>query len=151
MFQCIEMYKKLGYDVHLLSINTHKHWLSEQDYPSLFNQLSLFETVAVNTDVKVRSAFINLFSKKSYNIQRFVNKDFEIAIKNTLIKNEFDIIQFESIFTAPYLQVANEFSEAKMICRVNNIEHLIWQQIAENEKGIFKRKYLQLLTERLKE
>lgn len=150
MYQCIEMYKKKGYDVHLLSINTHKHWLSEQDYPTLFNRLSSFETVTVNTDVRVRSAFINLFTTKSYNVQRFVNKEFEDAIKSRLLKTEFDFIQCESIFVAPYLDIIKEFSDAKTICRVHNIEHLIWERITQNEGGLFKRKYLQLLTDRLK-
>ncbi len=149
MYQCIEMYKQLGYDVHLLSINTHKHWLSESDYPSLFNQLSSVETIAVNTDVKVRSAFINLFSNKSYNIERFVNEDFEKALRDKLSSEDFDIIQFESIFISPYLGIAKELSKATTICRVHNIEHLIWQEIAENEKGLFKKKYLKLLSKRL--
>lgn len=150
MYQSIEMYHELGYEVHLLSINTHKHWLSEQDYPRLFLRLASFETVAVNTDIKVRSAFINLFSKQSYNVSRFINNDFEIALRNMLTKNEFDIIQFESIFVAPYLSIVNEHSSGKKICRIHNIEHLIWQRITSNEKSIFKRKYLRLLTDRLK-
>jgi len=149
MFQCIEMYKQLGYDVHLLSINTHKHWLSESDYPPLFHQLSSFDSITVNTDVRVRSAFINLFSKKSYNIERFVNENFEVALRNKLAQEEFDLIQFESIFTAPYLSIAKELSQAKMLCRVHNIEHLIWREIAEGEKGLFKKKYLELLCDRL--
>ena len=124
--------------------------LSEQDYPTLFNRLSSFEAITVNTDVKVRSAFINLFSNKSYNVQRFVNKDFEEAVQKTVAKFEFDIIQFESIFTAPYLQTAKDISDAKTVCRVHNIEHLVWQRITENEGSLFKRKYLQLLTDRLK-
>jgi glycosyltransferase involved in cell wall biosynthesis len=150
MHQCIDMYKQQGYDVHLLSINTHKHWLSESDYPPLFNQLSSFETVAINTDVKVRSAFINLFSKKSYNVERFVKKEFEDALQNKLVNTEFDFIQFESIFTAPYLETAKKYSAAKMICRVHNIEHKVWEQIAKQENGLFKKRYLKLLTERLK-
>lgn len=149
MYQCIEMYHKQGHEVHLLSINTHKHWLSENDYPRLFNQLASFDSVAVNTDVRVRGAFINLFSKKSYNVERFSNKEFEEALRKKLNEYTFDIIQFESIFTAPYLTAAKEESEAKMICRVHNIEHLIWKQIAENESGLFKKRYLKLLSDRL--
>ena len=149
MYQCIEMYKQLGYDVHLLSINTHKHWLSESDYPRLFNQLASFDSVAINTDVRVRSAFINLFSKKSYNVERFINKEFDEALKAKLNEQEFDLVQFESIFTAPYLNTVKELSDAKMICRVHNIEHIIWQQITGNEKGLFKKRYLKLLADRL--
>ncbi len=150
MYQCIEMYKKLNYEVHLLSINTHKHWLSESDYPLLFKQLASFGTVAVNTNVRVRGAFINLFSKRSYNVERFVNKEFEQALRNKLKEQEFDFIQFESVFTAPYLGVAQGLSNAQMICRVHNIEHIIWYQIMESEKGLFKKRYLKLLADRLK-
>jgi len=151
MYQCIEMYHQMRYDVHVASINTHKHWLGEQDYPALFHQITSFETVTVNTKVRMSSAFLNLFSKKSYNVERFVNKDFEQLLIKFLNQENFDIIQFESIYTAPYLETVKKYSSAKMICRVHNIEHAIWHQLAEQEKGLFKKKYIKLLAERLKQ
>jgi glycosyltransferase involved in cell wall biosynthesis len=150
MYQCIEMYHQMRYEVHVASINTHKHWLGEQDYPALFNQIESFQTVTVNTKVRMSSAFLNLFSKKSYNVERFVNKDFKNLLVKILRAEDFDLIQFESIYTAPYLETIAEHSTARTLCRVHNIEHNIWNQLAEQERGIFKRKYIKLLSERLK-
>ncbi len=151
MFQTIEMYHEMGFEVNVLAINTNKHWLSDQDWPPLFRKINSFKTVAVNTDVKVKDAFINLFSKQSYNVARFINKEYTKALESELSDNEFDIIQFESIFTAPYLAQVKELTKAKCICRLHNVEYQIWQQVADREKAFLKKKYLLLLAKRLKE
>jgi len=90
-----------------------------------------------------------LFTDKSYNVERFVNKQIEQCLIRLLQMETFDIIQFESIYTAPYLKTARKYSDARCVCRVHNIEHLIWQRLTENEKSYLKKKYLQLLTNRL--
>lgn len=151
MFQTIEMYYEMGFEVHVLAINTNKHWLSDQDWPPLFRKISSFNTVAVDTDVKVKDAFINLFGKQSYNVARFVDKKFSKALAQEFEHNTFDIIQFESIFTAPYLDETRTQSQAKCICRLHNVEHQIWEQVAESETAFLKKKYLKLLAKRLKD
>lgn len=151
MYQSIEMYHKMGCEVSLLSMNTTKHWCNEEDLPSLFQQIHYFESVKVETNINVFSAFKNLFGKKSYHIERFINKKFETAFKTILETLEFDIIQFESIFTAPYLSIIGNENKALKVARLHNIEFKIWDQLAKNEKNFLKKSYLQLLAKRLKE
>ncbi len=149
MNQTLEGYTEQGCEVSLLALNTSRHWVDEAVLPPLYKQLVHFESVYVKTDINPLSAFFNLFTDKSYNVERFVNKQVEQCLIRLLQKETFDIIQFESIYTAPYLKTARKFSEAKCICRVHNIEHLIWQRLTENEKSFMKRTYLKLLTNRL--
>ncbi|MBP6456056.1 MAG: glycosyltransferase [Chitinophagaceae bacterium] len=151
MYQSIEMYHKMGCEVSLLSMNTTKHWCNEEDLPSLFQQINYFESVKVETNINVFSAFKNLFGKKSYHIERFINKKFEKAFNTILETLEFDIIQFESIFTAPYLSLIEKDNKALKVARLHNIEFKIWEQLAKNEKNFLKKSYLQLLAKRLKE
>ena len=151
MYQSIEMYHKMGCEVSLLSMNTTKHWCNEEDLPSLFQQINYFESVKVETNINVFSAFKNLFGKKSYHIERFINKKFEKAFNTILESLEFDIIQFESIFTAPYLSLIDKNNKALKVARLHNIEFKIWEQLAKNEKNFLKKSYLQLLAKRLKE
>ncbi|MBK7763041.1 MAG: glycosyltransferase [Bacteroidetes bacterium] len=150
MNQSLQAYLEQDCEVSLLSMNTSRHWIDESTLPNWYQRLVHFRTVYVRTDVNPLSAFINLFTDKSYNVSRFMNKDFEKELVKLLQQESFDIIQFESIYTSPYLKLAQKYSDAKCICRVHNIEHLIWQRLSEHESNFLKRKYLELLTNRLK-
>lgn len=149
MNQTLEGYIEQGCEVSLLALNTSRSWVDEATLPPLYKKLSYFESVYVKTDVNPLSAFFNLFTDKSYNVERFVNNQVNQSLIKLLQKESFDIIQFESIYTAPYLKTARKFSDAICLCRVHNIEHLIWQRLSEHEKSFLKRKYLKLLTNRL--
>jgi glycosyltransferase involved in cell wall biosynthesis len=150
MHQTIEGYVQQGCEVSLLSMNTSRHWVDENLLPEWYSKLVHFKTVFINNNINPLSAFFNLFTGKSYNVSRFINKNFETALIELIKQETFDIIQFESIYTSPYLQIAQENSDSKCFCRVHNIEHLIWQRLSENEANFLKRKYLKILTNRLK-
>lgn len=150
MNQTIEAYLAQGHEVSLLSMNTSRHWVEESSLPPLYGRLHQFRTVYVKTNVNPLSAFFNLFTDKSYNVARFINKDFEKELVSLLNQEEYDVIQFESIYTAPYLRIARKYSEARCFCRVHNIEHLIWHRLSTHERSFLKQKYLELLTNRLK-
>ena len=45
----------------------------------------------------------------------------------------FDIIHLESIYVTPYIETIRKHSQAKIILRLHNIEHQIWQRLADNE------------------
>lgn len=149
MNQTIGGYIDEGCEVSLLALNTSRSWVDEATLPQVYSKLKHFESVYVKTDVNPLSAFFNLFTDKSYNVERFINKQVEQSLLQLLQKETFDIIQFESIYTSPYLKTARKFSQATCVCRVHNIEHLIWQRLSEHEKSFLKKKYLKLLTNRL--
>lgn len=150
MNQALQSYLEMGCDVSLLALNTSRHWVDESTLPAWYQQLKHFESVYVKTDINPLSAFFNLFTDKSYNVARFVNKQVEQSLCVLLKKNNFDFIQFESIYTAPYLKTARSHSSAFCMCRVHNIEHHIWQNLTEHETSFLKKRYLKLLTTRLK-
>lgn len=150
MNQTLEAYLEQGCEVSLLAMNTSRHWVEESSLPALYQQLTNFQTVYVKTNINPLSAFFNLFTDKSYNVERFVNKEFEKLLITLLQSNSFNFIQFESIYTAPYLKTVRKYTEAACFCRVHNIEFLIWQRLSEHETSFLKRKYLELLTNRLK-
>lgn len=151
MHQSIEGYLSLGYEVSLLSMNTARHWVNTESLPALYSQLTLFETIYVNNTINPIAAFFNLFSNKSYHVDRFINKSFNETLKHILQNNTFNIIQFESLYTSPYLETVRQFSNAACVIRLHNIEHHIWQHLSEHESNFLKRKYLRLLTARLKQ
>lgn len=137
-----------GHQLKVISFNQKKNFSA--NLPEDYVQKTNIETLFIDTAVNPLAAFINLFSKKSYNIQRFVKKDFQKLIINTLKNNHFDIIQLESIFVSPYLDTIRQFSNAPVVLRAHNIEHLIWERMAQSSSNPLKRAYLKLLAKRLK-
>lgn len=151
MNQTLEELVKQDCDVSVLAMNTERHYVEESELPPVYKQLKHFKTVYINNQIHPLSAFLNLFTDKSYNIARFEDKRFSAALIQLLKEDDYDIVLFESIYTSPYLKEVQQHAKAQCFCRVHNIEYLIWQRLAEHESNFLKRKYLLLLTERLKQ
>jgi len=96
------------------------------------------------------AAFRNLFSSRSYHVERFISRDLENALIRILQADKFDIVQFEMLYMSPYAQVVRKYSDARIVLRAHNIEHLIWQRVASSTKNPVKRLYLQHLVRKLK-
>ncbi|MBL4658004.1 MAG: glycosyltransferase family 4 protein [Flavobacteriales bacterium] len=68
-----------------------------------------------------------------------------------ILKTEqFDIVQLESLFVAPYLETIRKYSKAKVVLRSHNVEFEIWHRRSLACKNPLKKAYLTLLTSRLK-
>lgn len=137
-------------DLHVLTINTKKHFKPDDDIPYDYKTKSHYQSVYENTDVSAVGALLNLFSSDSYFVSRFYFKDFENKLIEKLKSNTFDIIQLEGLFVATYINVIKKHSKAKIVLRAHNIEYLIWERHLKNEKSAFKKWYLGLQTKRLK-
>ncbi|MBP9070011.1 MAG: glycosyltransferase family 4 protein [Bacteroidia bacterium] len=137
-------------ELHLLTINTKKHFKEDSSVPQEFKTKTHYRSVYKDTSPSALGAFFNLFSSKSYFISRFYFKEFEDALIETLKKNTFDIVQLEGLFMAPYIEIIKKFSKAKIALRAHNIEHLIWQRHIANESSGLKRSYLKIQNSRLK-
>jgi polysaccharide biosynthesis protein PslH len=146
----VDGYLKQGVDIALLSMNTTKHFVAKENMPALFTNLRIFKTIEVDNAIKIGAALKNIFSSKSYNTQRFESVAFENALVEILQKNTFDIVQIDNIYLESYIPVIRKFSRAKLVCRIHNIEHLIWQRLADNKGKSIKKWYLNLLAKRLK-
>ena len=143
-------FKAEGAEVHLLCINTPKHFFDKTKLPKSFDFYKTIQSVSVDTDLKPHRAFLNLFSSKSYHIDRFVDANFSKKIKKTLAEIQPDVVQLETLFLAPYVELIRKHATAKIVMRAHNVEHEIWSRITENTTSIFKRNYLAYLTRKLK-
>ncbi len=150
MHQLAESLTRLGHKVKILAMDTHKQQFSESELDAAYRKKYAPEYVFIDTRVKILGAMFNLFSDKSYNIERFYSLAFEKKLIGLLKQEKFDIVQLESIYVAPYLKIIREHSQARVVLRAHNIEHLIWERLSEGESRPVKRKYLRLLAERLK-
>jgi glycosyltransferase involved in cell wall biosynthesis len=141
---------KQGADVKILAMNTSRHYVKLDSLPADYKSKTRIEAVAIDTRIKPFGALKNLFSHESYNVKRFDHPSFHEKLRKVLSDEKFDVVQFESVFAGPYLKTVREHSDAKCILRAHNIEYLIWQRMAETSKNFLKKKYLRLLSVRLK-
>jgi polysaccharide biosynthesis protein PslH len=146
----IEGFINQGAQLGLLSLNTNKHFVETSSLNGVFQKLSFFKTININTDLKIADAFLNLFSNKSYHVERFISEAFETQLIEILNNQDFDFVYVDNIYLGNYLSTIKQFSNAKIIIRIHNIEHIIWENLANNETHFLKKKYLQLLAHRLK-
>ena len=138
-----------GHEVKVFAISSFKNEVNLDDFPKDYLIKTKFESVFVDLRVKPKDAFMNLFSKKSYHVQRFISLDFEKKLKQILAEESYDIVQLETLFMTPYIKVIRQFSDAKIVLRSHNIEHLIWERVADAEKNSLKKWYIKRLSKTL--
>ncbi|TSD64782.1 glycosyltransferase family 4 protein [Inquilinus sp. KBS0705] len=139
----------LGHQVSLISLNVKKQSYKEREPDELLSKIAYTE-YDIDTRVSMIEVFSNLFTQNSYNIDKYYNSGFEKLLLNDLKENKYDVIQLEGIFVAPYLSAIRRVSKAKVIFRAHNIEHQVWQKLAQQMKDPFKKWYLRLLARRIK-
>jgi len=149
-YNYIKGYHDAGCDVTVAALNTSKHFVNSNELPDELKNLADWRFSYIDNKVKPLDAFINLFSNKSYNIERFVSDDFKKQLNELLHEKQFDVIVFESLFVAPYIDVVTNNSNALLVLRQHNVEHKIWETLAQEEPNPIKKIYLNLLASRLK-
>lgn len=113
-------------------------------------KINYIDAVTIDTNVKILPLIYNLlFQKESYFVTRFIDKNFEKKLEEILTKNNYDIVQLESIFSAVYLPLIKKYTN-KIVLSAHNIEYQIWERVCNHEKNIFKKWYLKIQTKRLK-
>ena len=139
-----------GHNVKILAVNSEKYHITEKDIPASYKKETGIELVDVDLKVRPLAAFKNLFSDKSYHVERFISEDFKKKLVKILKKDKYDIVQLEMIYMAPYIETIRENSDAIIVLRAHNVEHLIWDRIAKKTKFLPKRLYLNHLVRTLK-
>ncbi len=140
-----------GHQVTILAMNTRKHFADPDEAAAAMKNVAELEYVNINTNINVLKAIINiLFSRIPYNAERFIKNSFAGKIVSILNKSKFDIIQLEGLYLTPYIKTIRQYSEGIITLRAHNIEHEIWKRIADNEKNLFRKKYLKILAARIR-
>jgi len=133
-------------DLHYFAINTDKHCkdveISKAHQPNV-----TFEAYAWNTSPKVSTALGNLATNLPYHVSRFYIPTLLLRLE-AFETDSFHTVILEGAFMGMYVSEAKRIGE-QTILRAHNLEHEIWQRLAENEKNPMKRWYLKLQSSRL--
>ncbi len=151
MNNLIEGLLEAGHKVKVLAINSNKYATDPKDVPPEYLERTGLELVYVDLSIKPMDAFLNLFTKKSYHVQRFISSHLKNKLEKILKTQTFDVVQIETLFMSPYLDAIRKHSEAKVFLRAHNIEHMIWQRLADRSGNPLKKWYLNHLTSTLKQ
>jgi len=132
-----------------ISISTEKHPFQLSAFPIDFQHKFRPETEFISTKISIFGAIKSVIKGSSYILSRFYSSKFEKLLDNHLSINKYDIIVCESIYLLPYLSVLRLNSTAKIIVRTHNVEHQIWNRLAESST-FPKSLYLKRLSKKLK-
>jgi len=150
MNQVTSFFLEFGWSIKVLAFETQKHPVLLEKYTKEYINNTNFESIKIDTSLKLWDAFLNLFSKKSYHLQRFEHKTIETKLEQLLQNEEYDIIWFEGLYATSHLDFIQSRSKAKLVLRAHNVEFLIWERLAHETRSWIKKRYLNLLAARLK-
>ncbi|MBL7980705.1 MAG: glycosyltransferase [Flavobacteriales bacterium] len=140
-----------GHEVKVLCISTPKQPLIPAELPQEYVEQTGIEGVFVDTTVNIVDAFTDLVTADNYNISRFFSPDMDIRLIRLLSEEKFDVVQLESLFMTPYIPTLRRYTNARIVLRSHNLEHVIQERIATGEKNFLKRPYRRFLAKQLEE
>ena len=140
-----------GHKVKILAVNSEKYHIKKEDIPQSYRDKTGIELVDVDLKIKPIEALKNLFSDKSYHVERFISEEFREKLIKILKKDRYDIVQLEMIYMAPYIETIRANSKALIVLRAHNVEHLIWDRIAKKTNFLPKKWYLNHLVRTLRD
>lgn len=148
LYNLVKGLSEQGHELTILSYNTTKHYVNP--LPQEITSLGKVITVDIDNRIKPIKALLNLFGSQSYHVERFITDEFSKTLQEILEKETFDVIHFDGLFTSMYLETAKKYaSKTPCALRQHNVEHQIWERVAEGAKGL-KKWYLTILASRLK-
>ncbi len=140
----------LGCEVTLLTMNTTKHYFPLAELPDDFNHYKAIHAVTVDNRITWWGAIHNLFEGSSYHAVRFQSEAFRQKLIGLLQREQFDVVQLETPFLAPYIAHIRRHSDAIIAMRAHNVEHEIWERYADNQPWPLS-SYLRLQATRLRD
>jgi glycosyltransferase involved in cell wall biosynthesis len=147
----VKGYADAGCDVTCLAMNTSKHFVDINQTGDAFAGVREFVTIPVDNHIKTTSALANLFSGRSYVIERFRSTAYESALIKLLKEKAFDIVHVDGLPPCLYIDAIRQYSSAKIIQRAHNVEYKIWERAAGADTNPLKKWYLDIQAGRLRE
>jgi glycosyltransferase involved in cell wall biosynthesis len=149
-FNFVKGYAEASCKMTMLAMNTAKHWVEVHTAHEVFDKYGKLELASIDNNIHPIDAFFNLFSSRSYIIQRFISEKVQNKLKEVLSQNTFDIVHIDGLPPAAYIDIIRAHSKAKISMRAHNVEHVIWERIVKEETKPLKKWYLSLQFKRLK-
>lgn len=135
-----------GCEVRVLTVETDKHPVQWERIGRDYLDATRLESVYIDLGVKPLPAAVAMLCGESYHVKRYISNAFATKLRQILDEEQFDVVHVESIFLTPYVPLIRRHSQATVILRAHNVEHLIWQHVAQSTRNPLKRWYLKHLS-----
>ena len=139
-----------GAEVKVLSIATKKHPIVLSEEFNDYKNSTHFESIFINTNLKVQSALKSFLCGTSLQADRFFSKKMIQKLETVFSQETFDVVILESIFVGNYIETIRKYSQAHIILRVHNTEYLIWERLVKQTKNPIKKIAFNYLSKSLK-
>ncbi len=151
MNRMIEGMIRQGHEVMVVGINSFKYHVDLKDVPEDYKRKTRLELHFLDLRLKPLDAFLNLFTRKSYHVERFISDKLKQRLAQILTDDKFDVVQMETLYMAPYIETIRNLSpESKIVLRAHNIEYFIWDRVRKTTSNLFKKIYLKHIVNTLR-
>ncbi|MCB8964344.1 MAG: glycosyltransferase [Bacteroidales bacterium] len=141
---------KAGNEVTVLTLSTPKHPGSMERIPREIHALINFEILHIRLSNNLLHYIFNLlFTRKPYNIQRYLSPIFKHIIRRTIQEKQFDIVQLEGLYLISYVKTISKDFKGPIVMRSHNVEHHIWESLAVECTSKLRAWYFGLLAKRI--
>jgi glycosyltransferase involved in cell wall biosynthesis len=138
MLQVARWLQRLGAEVEVLSLNPRKQRVDVDAARAAMAPTPL-EAVDIDTSRHVKALRTAFRRDVPHIVARFFSPAFDAALRDTLRRSRFDVVQVESPFLLPYVRTIRESCEAVIVLRSLNVEYRIWERLAENERNLVRK------------
>lgn len=144
-YNTLKALEENNFDLTILSFFSKKKDLIDQ-FPISCN-LHLLPLNYSNSKLK---AFKNVFSKYSYNMQKYINHKMSKLIIDKLYEESYDLVYVDHLHMAYYAKIIRkQFPKLKIILRQHNIESSLMKRVYKEQKNgfyqqFFKMQYIKL-------
>ncbi len=149
VYNTIKGLVNLGHEVSVVALKARRHHHPDPEDDEILSKIN-YRAYNIDTRVSVLEVATNLFSRTSFNIDKYFDPEFERLLIAEVKKNEYDVIQFDGLFVSLYLNAVRKYSKAKLVYRAHNIESQVWQRLAGQKTDPFKKSYLKMHARRIK-
>ncbi|MDR2972837.1 MAG: glycosyltransferase family 4 protein [Bacteroidales bacterium] len=153
---CLAMYQitscliEADAEVKVVSIATSKHPVIFSDENNKYFDITQFEAVQIDTNLKIIKTFSSFVKKTSLQADRFFSIKMVKKLENIFAKEKYDIVILESVFVGNYIETIRKHSEARIVLREHNIEYLIWERLSRQTINPIKKLAYRYLAKSLK-
>ena len=116
-----------GAEVEIVSLNPRKH------------RAEVVATPLPVEAIDIDTSRIAWSRNAPFIVSRFVSRAFREAIRAAVRRFRPDVVQIESPFLQPYVDVVRNESNARVALRSLNVEFRIWEGLAANERNPLRR------------
>ena len=149
MLQVAQALHRLGADVEVLSLNPRRQRVDPVAAQKALAPVP-FEAIDIDTSAHVTALLRSFRVRAPQLVTRFYSPRFEATLRSVLREREFDVVQVESPFLLPYVRAIRESSRAAVVLRSLNVEHRIWERLAEHQANPLRRLALHAVARSLK-